>query len=223
MATILVCDDDKQIVEAIDIYLTGEGFHVIKAYDGAEALKLLDSNQVDLMILDVMMPGMSGFDVVSRYRKRSGSAPVIFLTALDSVEDKVKGLDIGGDDYLVKPFSFEELDARIRVILRRNADSASSVLKVDDLELDMKGRRVSRGGVEISLSQKEYSILEYMMLNRDQVITRDRLIEHVWNFDYSGESNVIDVYIRYLRKKIDTEGRKPLIHTVRGIGYVLKE
>ena len=119
--------------------------------------------------------------------------------------------------------TFEELDARIRVILRRNADSASSVLKVDDLELDMKGRRVSRGGVEISLSQKEYSILEYMMLNRDQVITRDRLIEHVWNFDYSGESNVIDVYIRYLRKKIDSEGRKPLIHTVRGIGYVLKE
>ena len=220
---VLVAEDDDAIRSVLKAHLGKKGYAVDEAGDGDDASAFLATTLYDLVLIDVMMPGMSGFDVVSRYRKRSGSAPVIFLTALDSVEDKVKGLDIGGDDYLVKPFSFEELDARIRVILRRNADSASSVLKVDDLELDMKGRRVSRGGVEISLSQKEYSILEYMMLNRDQVITRDRLIEHVWNFDYSGESNVIDVYIRYLRKKIDTEGRKPLIHTVRGIGYVLKE
>lgn len=220
---VLVAEDDDAIRNVLKAHLGKKGYAVDEAGDGDDASAFLATTLYDLVLIDVMMPGMSGFDVVSRYRKRSGSAPVIFLTALDSVEDKVKGLDIGGDDYLVKPFSFEELDARIRVILRRNADSASSVLKVDDLELDMKGRRVSRGGVEISLSQKEYSILEYMMLNRDQVITRDRLIEHVWNFDYSGESNVIDVYIRYLRKKIDTEGRKPLIHTVRGIGYVLKE
>lgn len=220
---VLVAEDDESIRSVLKAHLEKKGYAVDEAGDGDDASVFLATTLYDLVLIDVMMPGMSGFDVVSRYRKRSGSAPVIFLTALDSVEDKVKGLDIGGDDYLVKPFSFEELDARIRVILRRNADSASSVLKVDDLELDMKGRRVSRGGVEISLSQKEYSILEYMMLNRDQVITRDRLIEHVWNFDYSGESNVIDVYIRYLRKKIDTEGRKPLIHTVRGIGYVLKE
>ncbi len=220
---VLVAEDDESIRSVLKAHLEKKGYAVDEAGDGDDASAFLATTLYDLVLIDVMMPGMSGFDVVSRYRKRSGSAPVIFLTALDSVEDKVKGLDIGGDDYLVKPFSFEELDARIRVILRRNADSASSVLKVDDLELDMKGRRVSRGGVEISLSQKEYSILEYMMLNRDQVITRDRLIEHVWNFDYSGESNVIDVYIRYLRKKIDTEGRKPLIHTVRGIGYVLKE
>lgn len=220
---VLVAEDDDAIRSVLKAHLEKKGYAVDEAGDGDDASAFLATTLYDLVLIDVMMPGMSGFDVVSRYRKRSGSAPVIFLTALDSVEDKVKGLDIGGDDYLVKPFSFEELDARIRVILRRNADSASSVLKVDDLELDMKGRRVSRGGVEISLSQKEYSILEYMMLNRDQVITRDRLIEHVWNFDYSGESNVIDVYIRYLRKKIDTEGRKPLIHTVRGIGYVLKE
>ena len=220
---VLVAEDDDAIRSVLKAHLEKKGYAVDEAGDGDDASAFLATTLYNLVLIDVMMPGMSGFDVVSRYRKRSGSAPVIFLTALDSVEDKVKGLDIGGDDYLVKPFSFEELDARIRVILRRNADSASSVLKVDDLELDMKGRRVSRGGVEISLSQKEYSILEYMMLNRDQVITRDRLIEHVWNFDYSGESNVIDVYIRYLRKKIDTEGRKPLIHTVRGIGYVLKE
>ena len=220
---VLVAEDDDAIRNVLKAHLGKKGYAVDEAGDGDDASAFLATTLYDLVLIDVMMPGMSGFDVVSRYRKRSGSAPVIFLTALDSVEDKVKGLDIGGDDYLVKPFSFEELDARIRVILRRNADSASSVLKVDDLELDMKGRRVSRGGVEISLSQKEYSILEYMMLNRDQVITRDRLIEHVWNFDYSGESNVIDVYIRYLRKKIDSEGRKPLIHTVRGIGYVLKE
>ena len=220
---VLVAEDDDAIRSVLKAHLEKKGYAVDEAGDGDDASAFLATTLYDLVLIDVMMPGMSGFDVVSRYRKRSGSAPVIFLTALDSVEDKVKGLDIGGDDYLVKPFSFEELDARIRVILRRNADSASSVLKVDDLELDMKGRRVSRGGVEISLSQREYSILEYMMLNRDQVITRDRLIEHVWNFDYSGESNVIDVYIRYLRKKIDTEGRKPLIHTVRGIGYVLKE
>ncbi len=220
---VLVAEDDDAIRSVLKAHLGKKGYAVDEAGDGDDASAFLATTLYDLVLIDVMMPGMSGFDVVSRYRKRSGSAPVIFLTALDSVEDKVKGLDIGGDDYLVKPFSFEELDARIRVILRRNADSASSVLKVDDLELDMKGRRVSRGGVEISLSQKEYSILEYMMLNRDQVITRDRLIEHVWNFDYSGESNVIDVYIRYLRKKIDSEGRKPLIHTVRGIGYVLKE
>lgn len=220
---VLVAEDDESIRSVLKAHLEKKGYAVDEAGDGDDASAFLATTLYDLVLIDVMMPGMSGFDVVSRYRKRSGSAPVVFLTALDSVEDKVKGLDIGGDDYLVKPFSFEELDARIRVILRRNADSASSVLKVDDLELDMKGRRVSRGGVEISLSQKEYSILEYMMLNRDQVITRDRLIEHVWNFDYSGESNVIDVYIRYLRKKIDTEGRKPLIHTVRGIGYVLKE
>ena len=177
----------------------------------------------DIVLLDVMMPGMDGFEVLKRYRAEGGTSPVLFLTARDAVSDRVRGLDSGGDDYLVKPFAFQELLARMRVLLRRNdGKNKSSVLQVGDLSLDTSSHRAVRRGREIELSSKEFSILEFLMRNEGAILSRESIREHIWSWDYDGESNVVDVYIRYLRKKIDDGESVKLIHTVRGSGYMIK-
>ncbi len=177
----------------------------------------------DAVILDIMMPEMDGMEVLSRLREQGISMPVLMLTAKGEIEDRVKGLNKGADDYLPKPFDFAELLARLRALIRRNKGRASSILKVNDLELDLNSHEVKRTGTEISLSATEYRILEYFTLNRDRVVSRSELIEHVYDTKHDLDSNVIDVYINYLRKKIDRGGDNQLIHTVRGAGYIMKE
>lgn len=219
---ILIAEDEKDLNQILKARLTAEHYSVDSCYDGQEALDYLASAEYDAAVLDIMMPAVDGLTVLKRMRQRNDSTPVILLTAKDSIEDRVQGLDAGANDYLVKPFAFEELLARIRVLLRRPAETPKTCYRIADLELHLDTMRVTRGGKEVKLSGKEFALLRYMVQNEGIVLSRDRLEEHLWNFDYAGGSNVIDVYIRYLRKKID-EGREPkLIHTVRGAGYVLK-
>lgn len=219
---ILIAEDEKDLNQILKARLTAEHYSVDSCYDGQEALDYLASAEYDAAVLDIMMPAVDGLAVLKRMRQRNDSTPVILLTAKDSIEDRVQGLDAGANDYLVKPFAFEELLARIRVLLRRPAETPKTCYRIADLELHLDTMRVTRGGKEVKLSGKEFALLRYMVQNEGIVLSRDRLEEHLWNFDYVGGSNVIDVYIRYLRKKID-EGREPkLIHTVRGAGYVLK-
>ncbi len=219
---ILIAEDEKDLNQILKARLTAEHYSVDSCYDGQEALDYLASAEYDAAVLDIMMPAVDGLAVLKRMRQRNDSTPVILLTAKDSIEDRVQGLDAGANDYLVKPFAFEELLARIRVLLRRPTETPKTCYRIADLELHLDTMRVTRGGKEVKLSGKEFALLRYMVQNEGLVLSRDRLEEHLWNFDYAGGSNVIDVYIRYLRKKID-EGREPkLIHTVRGAGYVLK-
>ena len=219
---ILIAEDEKDLNQILKARLTAEHYSVDSCYNGQEALDYLASAEYDAAVLDIMMPAVDGLAVLKRMRQRNDSTPVILLTAKDSIEDRVQGLDAGANDYLVKPFAFEELLARIRVLLRRPTETPKTCYRIADLELHLDTMRVTRGGKEVKLSGKEFALLRYMVQNEGIVLSRDRLEEHLWNFDYAGGSNVIDVYIRYLRKKID-EGREPkLIHTVRGAGYVLK-
>ena len=220
---ILVVEDDADLNELIRRRLKKEGYGADGCFDGEEALNYLSSADYDLMITDIMMPRQDGLSLVRQLRQQGNSMPVIFLSARDSVEDRVTGLDVGADDYLIKPFAFEELLARIRVLLRNPPQNRSAVLAVGDLTLDQDTREVRRGSQKITLSSREFSLLRYMMLNSGIVLSRSTLEEHIWDFDYSGSSNVIDVYIRYLRRKIDDPYERKLIHTVRGMGYVLKE
>ena len=191
-------------------------------FDGGEAMAYLESAEYDAVVLDIMMPVMDGLAVLKKMRAKGLSTPVLLLTARDSIEDRVAGLDAGANDYLIKPFAFEELLARIRVLLRKPREASDSVCRVDDLEVHLDTHQVFRSGQEIRLSGKEFALLRYMAQNEGIVLSRDRLEEHLWNFDYAGGSNVIDVYIRYLRKKIDEGHERKLIHTVRGTGYVLR-
>lgn len=221
---VLVAEDEKSLNKVIRKTLQDNGYAVDGVFDGNDALDYLSSGVYDAAVLDVMMPGMDGFEVLRRYRGEGGMTPVIFLTARDSIKDRVDGLDTGADDYLVKPFSFDELLARIRGLLRRSVSrSVSDVLCVDDLVLDRAKRTVVRAGRPVMLSSKEFAILEYMMVNEGIVLGREDFLTHAWDYGYGGESNVIDVYIRYLRKKIDDGCEKKLIHTIRGAGYVLKK
>ena len=216
-------EDDADLNALIRRRLKKEGYGADGCFDGEEALNYLSSADYDLMITDIMMPRQDGLSLVRQLRQQGNSMPVIFLSARDSVEDRVTGLDVGADDYLIKPFAFEELLARIRVLLRNPPQNRSAVLTVGDLTLDQDTREVRRGSQKITLSSREFSLLRYMMLNSGIVLSRSTLEEHIWDFDYSGSSNVIDVYIRYLRRKIDDPYERKLIHTVRGMGYVLKE
>ncbi len=219
---ILVAEDERDLNKLIISCLEKEHYSVDSCYDGLEALDYLECAEYDAVILDIMMPGTDGLSVLKKMRRRNDGTPVLLLTARDSIEDRVTGLDAGANDYLVKPFAFEELLARIRVLLRKPAQTPKTCYKVADLEVHMDTQQVLRGGSEVKLSGKEFALLRYMVQNEGIVLSRDRLEEHLWNFDYAGGSNVIDVYIRYLRKKLD-EGHEPkLIHTVRGSGYVLK-
>ena len=220
---ILLAEDERDLNKIITKKLEREGYSVDSCHDGAEAIDYLMVADYDGAILDIMMPKADGFQVLGTLRKAGKTTPVLFLTARDSVVDRVKGLDSGANDYLVKPFSFEELMARIRAMTRSSFGQATSVLTAGDLVMDCAAHRVSRAGEEILLSAREYAMLEYLLHNKGVVLSRETIEDHVWNFDYEGGTNVVDVYIRYLRKKIDDGHEKKLIHTVRGSGYVLRE
>lgn len=220
---ILLAEDEKDLNSIVSKKLSSEGYSVDSCYDGQAAIDILSYTDYDAVILDIMMPKADGFAVLNYIRKSGKTTPVLFLTAKDAVSDRVKGLDSGANDYLVKPFSLEELSARIRAMTRTSFGANKSVIIVADLELDTAGKTVKRGGREITLSAKEYSLLEYLMLNRGKILSRDKIEDHIWNFDYEGGTNVVDVYISYLRKKIDDGFDKKLIHTVRGRGYVIRE
>lgn len=220
---LLIAEDDRDMNEIIVKKLKAEGYTVDACFDGEEALAYLTGADYDAAILDIMMPVMDGLETVQRLRSAGKSTPVIFLTAKDTIADKVKGLNLGANDYVVKPFSFDELIARIGAVTRTVSGSVSNVITLADLELDTSSHEVRRAGQEIRLTAKEYSLLEYLMLNRNRVLSREKILNHVWGFDYYGGENIIDVYINYLRKKIDHDFPVKLLHTVRGMGYVLRE
>lgn len=220
---ILLAEDERDLNNIITQKLTADGYSVDRCFDGEEAIDILSYTEFDAVILDIMMPKADGFAVLNALRSMGKTTPVMFLTAKDAVSDRVRGLDSGANDYLVKPFSFEELSARLRAMTRTSFGVASNVLRIADLSMDCTARTVTRGGTEIRLSAKEYAMLEYLMYNQGRVLSREMIEDHVWNFDYEGGTNVVDVYISYLRKKIDDGYDKKLIHTVRGRGFVLKE
>ena len=224
MAKILLVEDEEKLARFVELELTHEGYQVDKAFDGRTGLDMAESGKHDLILLDIMLPGLNGLEVLRRLR-RSSHTPVIMLTARDAVMDKVTGLDTGADDYVTKPFSIEELLARIRAALRKNAGDggAETQLYCGDLTMDAARRRVERAGREIELTGREFALLKYFLENKTYVLTREQLLEKVWGYEYLGETNVVDVYVRYLRNKIDEDHEKKLLHTVRGVGYVLKE
>ena len=221
MRPILIVEDEPAIADLIEMTLEPLGQPLVKAHTGDEAADLLEHTLFDLILLDVMLPGVDGFALMD-YIAPTGT-PVIFLTAKATVEDRVRGLRLGAEDYLVKPFSFDELLARLRVITRKHGGSATNVFTVADLTVDTASHHVARGGRTISLSAKEFALLEYMIRNRGVVLSRERIENHLWNYDYSGGSNVVDVYVSYLRRKIDADYPTKLIHTVWGVGWVLRE
>ncbi|MBW5446909.1 response regulator [Cohnella sp. CFH 77786] len=221
---IMVIDDDEKITSLLRRSLAFEGYEVTTASDGAEGLRLLGQRQADLVVLDVMMPKLDGWEVCRRLREAGIVAPVLLLTAKDEVQDRVKGLDLGADDYLVKPFALEELMARIRALLRRRPEQSEEDgrLRYDDLVLDTGAREAIRGDRRIDLTAKEFDLLHLFMQNPRRVLSRDQIMERIWGYDYSGESNVLEVYVAMLRQKLEEQGGKRLIQTVRGAGYVLK-
>ena len=219
---ILVVEDERKVASFIRQGLEEEGHAVEVARDGAEALDLLEGPPYDLIVLDVMLPRRDGFAVVRDLRGRGIATPVLMLTARDAVADKVTGLDLGADDYLTKPFAFAEFLARVRALLRRGSGEHLPVLRIADLALDPATRGVTRGERRIELTSREYALLEDFMRHTGRVLTRPMIAEHVWGIDFDHESNVIDVYVGYLRKKVDQDGEPRLLHTVRGAGYVMK-
>lgn len=220
---ILVIEDEKKIAAFIKRGLTEQNYTVDVAPDGDEGLYLAEINPYDLIVLDIMLPGKDGFAVCQTLRRKNITTPILMLTARDDLRDKVFGLDSGADDYLTKPFAFAEFLARVRVLLRRHGVNKSTTLRAADLELDQLARQVVRAGKPIDLTPTEYALLEYLMLNQGQVVTRTMLSEHVWNQDFDSFSNVINVYVNYVRKKVDADFDVKLIHSVRGAGYMLKE
>lgn len=219
---ILVVEDEKKVSSFIKKGLEEEGYAVDVANDGEEGLYMALDRVHDLIILDIQLPKMDGLAVLKELRTQQVATPVLLLTVRATIEDKVLGLDSGADDYLTKPFAFQELVARIRALLRRRAEAEPAVLQIDDLTLDPARRIVSRGEEKIDLSPREFSLLDYFMRNPGRVLTRTMITEHVWDYDFDTDTNVIDVYVNYLRKKIDAGRESKLIHTVRGVGYVMK-
>ena len=219
---VLVVDDDPNINYLVSSALRLEGYRTLTADNGREALKAVDDGHPDLVVLDVMMPELDGFDVLKRLRQDGFDQPVIFLTARDGGDDRVRGLQAGGDDYVVKPFLIEELVARVAAVLRRSGNAGpSAVLTYADLALDEDAHRVTRGGHVVRLSPTEYKLLRYLLLNAERVLSRAQILDHVWGYDFEGESTVVETFISYLRRKVDAEG-PPLIQTVRGVGYCLR-
>lgn len=219
---LLVAEDQETLRSILIERLTKEGYLVDGTSNGEDALHYLESADYNLAILDLMMPKIDGYEVLKRIREKKADMPVLILTAKDALQDKIKGLDLGADDYLIKPFAFAELLARVRALLRRSAKPIRDVLSIADLSIDRTTNQVKRGDETVKLSKKEYVLLEYMMIHAGEVLSRERLEQISTNFDYEGYSNVIDVYIRFLRKKIDDGHDVKLIHTIRGFGYVLK-
>ena len=220
---ILVIEDENSLLNIISKRLKTEGYSVDMATDGEDGQHYALMTTYDCIVLDLMLPKIDGITLLRNLRSQKIATPVLILTAKDSIEDKVSGLDVGADDYLVKPFSLEELLARIRALLRRTSDVKENILIEDDLVIDTLKHSVSRGGVEIEMTSKEYAILEFMMRNKGHVLNRNQIVEHAWNFNFDCDSNIINVYIRYLRNKIDDGFENKLLHTVRGSGYVLKQ
>lgn len=225
-ARVLVVDDEENIRELLSVSLKFQGYDVMTAVDGPNAIDLARATRPDVVILDVMMPGMDGFGLLKRLRADGLEAPALFLSARDSVADKVTGLTIGGDDYVTKPFSLEEVVARLEVLLRRSGfgDEVSepTTIRFADLELDDETHEVFKAGEPVALSPTEFTLLRYFMVNAGTVLSKPRILDHVWNYDFGGEVNVVESYVSYLRRKIDT-GDKRLIHTLRGVGYVMRE
>lgn len=219
---LLIAEDDRLTADTLAKRLREEHYAVDVCYNGTDAWDYLTSADYDVAVLDIMMPGMDGLTLVGRLRKAGRDMPVLLLTARDAVSDRVSGLNSGADDYMVKPFAYEELSARLRVLTRRNRQT-TNLFTLADLTVDADRRCASRGGADITLTSREYAMLEYMIRNKGHVLTREQLIEHVWSYDYEGASNMVDVYIRNLRRKIDEGRDKKLIHTVRYMGYVLRE
>jgi two-component system response regulator MprA len=219
---ILIVEDDQGIADTLRRGLIFEGYRASVVYDGKQALATARDQPPDLVVLDWMLPGLDGLEVCKRLRAAS-DVPILMLTAKDSIPDRVVGLDAGADDYLVKPFAFDELLARIRALLRRAGPSQAEVLRFADLELNTGTRQAHRGDNAIELTAKEYELLELFMRNPRNVLTRDVIYDRVWGYDFGGESNIIEVYVRYLRRKLEADGLSRLIHTVRGVGYVLRE
>ncbi len=220
---ILIIEDDQAILKILQRGLAYEGYTVDTATEGRSGLMLARDHQPDLVILDWMLPGMDGLEVCHRMRTASGSVPILMLTAKDAVQDRIQGLDAGADDYMVKPFNLDELLARVRALLRRTQPDRVPVLKFADLTLDTGSRQASRGGRLVQLTAKEYELLELFLRHPKQVLTREVIFDRVWGYDFGGESNVLEVYIRYLRQKLEEGGEARLIHTVRGVGYVMRE
>ena len=220
---ILVVEDEKKVASFIKRGLEEENYEVDIAYDGEEGLYMGESNPYDLVIMDIMLPKMDGLTVIKELRKRQVNHPVLCLTAKDTVQDIVSGLDSGSDDYLTKPFAFAELLARVKALLRRGKKDRGAELLFADLRLDPVAHKVWRSNKEIELTAKEYALLEYFMRNPNQILTRTMIAEHVWDYTFDSFTNIIDVYVNYLRKKVDRDYDNKLIHTVRGVGYVLKE
>ena len=220
---ILIVEDEKKVAGFIKKGLEEETYAVDVAYDGEEGLYMASEGQFDLIILDLMLPKIDGLEVLTRVRDKGIDTAILLLTAKDSVEDKVTGLNKGADDYLTKPFAFSELLARVRSLLRRGKGDTTTELQVGDLTLDLVSHNVKRNGIEMELTGKEYSLLEYFMRNEGKVLTRTMIAEHVWDYNFDTFTNVIDVYINHLRKKIDKDHPKKLLHTLRGVGYVMRE
>ena len=226
MSRILIVEDEKKIARIMELEINHEGYEAEVVYNGKDGIEKLKNEDFDLLILDIMLPGLDGIEVCNRIRKFS-DIPIIMVTAKDSTKDKVEGLDTGADDYITKPFEAEELMARIRAQLRRKTDNEKNeeenILKIDNLKMDTEKYIVTRDGNNIDLTKKEYDLLKYFLENIGIVLSRDQLLEAVWGYDYVGQTNIVDVYIRYLRSKIDDPYDKKLIKTVRGVGYVIRD
>ena len=220
---LLVCEDEKHLNKTLTERLTKIGYTVDSCFDGEDAVYYIENTQYDGIILDVMMPKINGFEVLKTMRGKKILTPALMLTAKDSDEDIINGLDLGANDYLTKPFSFDILCARIRAMIRVKENVTSSVLEIADLTVDTTTRVVKRGGTVIELSSKEYSVLEYLMRNKGIVVSKEKIEENIWNYEYEGSSDVIKVYIYHLRKKIDDNYEKKLLHTIKNVGYVIKE
>ena len=220
---VLIVEDEKNLNSIMKKQLEAQGYSVDACLDGLEAKDYMEMTDYDVIVLDIMLPGMNGLDLLRWARENEMQSQIIMLTARDSIEDRVKGLDMGADDYLTKPFAFEELLARIRMLVRKKSGNKTNIYKAGDLEVDTSAMTVTRGGKSISLTGREFAVLQYMIVNKGIVLSREQIEEHLFDYDYEGASNVVDVYIRYLRKKVDEGFETKLIHTVRGRGYVLKE
>ncbi|MCR5120962.1 MAG: response regulator transcription factor [Ruminococcus sp.] len=220
---LLIAEDERSLNEVITKKLKQEGFSVDSCLDGEDALSHLLYIDYDLAVLDIMMPGLSGIQVVTKLRGQGKNTPVIFLTAKDTVHDRVTGLNIGANDYIVKPFAFDELIARIMAVMRTVSGNVSNEITLGGLSLNIDSHIITLDGAEITLTGKEYDLLEYLMMNKGHILSKTKIVTHVWGYDYEGSDKIVEVYMNYLRKKIDAGREKKLIHTVRGIGYVMKE
>jgi DNA-binding response OmpR family regulator len=223
VARVLVVEDERKVLRSLERGLQAEGYDVVCAATGEEGFQQASTQPFDCVVLDLLLPGRDGLQILADLRQTRNNVPVLILTARDTVEDRVIGLDAGADDYLVKPFAFAELLARLRVLLRRERDVRGSVLRAGDLEIDLLSHRITRAGQEVSLTHREFEVLTYLVRYKNQVITREMLSRDVWQDPYLYPTNVIEVYINHLRRKIDRPGDRPIIHTLRGLGYILRE